>query len=561
MEHDESGRVLAGVVPHLRGLGWMSGFRRVPLWILAAASFGFGCGCSLAAEPSGPVVVANGGEWQGSWEGEYGRVAAFKGVPFAAPPVGDLRWRAPKEPIPVSGRRLVTEFAPACLQTGSMTEWYAEVASAFGAGPEVAPEPLSQSEDCLYLNIWTPELKPDAALPVMVYVHGGGNGGGWSYEPNYVGAELAAKGAVVVSIAYRLGPFGFFAHPALDNGADEPSANFALLDIEAAFDWVRAHIAAFGGDPRRVTGFGESAGAFNLVDLLASSLDRPGSPMPFDSLISQSIGGSLTERQTLEQERELGVQLVHAAGLHGEVTARSVRGIPAAALLEASRQLPADHYFDAVIDGKVLQRTPLESFRAADRIAVDLIAGTNADEWYMYVDPHAVPADLQLWLRENALGREDAVLDEIGREMPVRRALDQLRTARNMLCPSRFLADIVNERGGRGWVYYFSRARPSAGGEILGAYHGTELPYVFGTHDDWLPADAGDLALTTRVMQYWLQFARSGDPNLPGQLAWPRYRDEDPSVLRLDEQIQVMEPFSQRLCELLGPAAVAGGKI
>ena len=538
----------------------MSGLCRNVWMFLAAALFGCGFSCSLAAQQTGPVVLANGSEWQGSWDGPDGLVAAFKGVPFAAPPVGELRWRAPEEPFHVSGRRVVTEFPPACLQAASMTEWYAEVAAAFGAEPEVAPEPLSQSEDCLYLNIWSPELQPDALLPVMVYVHGGSNAGGWSYEPNYVGAALAAKGAVVVSIAYRLGPFGFFAHPALDNGAGEPSANFALLDIQAAFAWLRAHIAAFGGDPQRVTGFGESAGAFNLVDLLASSLDRSGTPMPFDRLISQSIGGSLTERQILEQERELGAQLVRATGLQGEVTARSLRGIPASALLEASRQLPSDHYFDAIIDGQVLKRSPLESLRAAEHITVDLIAGTNADEWYMYVDKEAGPTDLQRWLGENAPGLEDALLEEVGRETPVRRALDQLRTARNMLCPSRFLADIVNERGGRGWVYYFSRARPGAGGTVLGAYHGTELPYVFGTHDDWLPTATGDLDLTTGVMEYWLQFARRGDPNLPGQPAWPRYRDEVPAVLRLDVPIQIMEPFAQRLCELLGPEALARGK-
>jgi len=229
---------------------------QIPLIIIYLLS----TGCSQN-DVSGPVVLANGEELHGIWEGEGNQIAVFKGVPFATPPVGDLRWRAPRPNTPRQGPQSAAEFAPGCMQTTYSTDWYARVAAAFGHGPEVAARPLGVSEDCLYLNIWTPELNPEAGLPVMVWVHGGSNKGGWSYEPNYIGTRLAEKGVIVVSIAYRLGAFGFFSHPALDNGEGQPVANFGWLDGIHAFTWVTEYIRAFGGDPENITAIGESSGA------------------------------------------------------------------------------------------------------------------------------------------------------------------------------------------------------------------------------------------------------------------------------------------------------------
>jgi len=182
----------------------------VLLMCLVALSF-FGCN---GKKTSAPVVFANGEELHGSWENGDTGVAVFKGIPFAAPPIDELRWRAPEPNKPRSGPQMAVEFAPACMQTTYITDWYADVAKTFGHGPEAVGRPKSVNEDCLYLNVWSPRPESGADLPVMVWVHGGSNKGGWSYEPNYIGKKLAEKGVVVVSIAYRLGAFGFFSHPA-----------------------------------------------------------------------------------------------------------------------------------------------------------------------------------------------------------------------------------------------------------------------------------------------------------------------------------------------------------
>ena len=188
---------------------------------------------------------------------EDGKVAAFLGVPFAEPPVGDLRWRAPQSLATRVEHRDVTEFAPACIQTMRILDWYRWMAESFGGSVDEYDD-LEISEDCLYLNIWTPALDSHAEMPVMVWIHGGSNKSGWSYEHNYHGHKLALEGVVVVSVAYRQGPFGFLSHP--DLPADEARANFGYWDLIASLQWIQDNIRDFGGDPDRVTLFGESAG-------------------------------------------------------------------------------------------------------------------------------------------------------------------------------------------------------------------------------------------------------------------------------------------------------------
>jgi para-nitrobenzyl esterase len=516
----------------------------------------------LNGHPSSPPTVsANGESLTGVWDGPGGTIASFRGVPFASPPVGELRWRAPRPHAPRSGEQDAVRFAPACSQTDSAVDWYTGVASAFGHGEEVVDRPAGVSEDCLYLNIWSPEIDPAADLPVMVFVHGGGNSGGWSYEPNYRGAVLAARGLVVVTIAYRLGPFGFFSHPALDNADGEPVANFGLLDIRAAFGWVRNHIRAFGGDPGHITGFGESAGALDLVDLLLADLSQgQGSQSLFRRLISQSLGGSLQGRDTLADEQEIGVRLAQILGLTDAVTAAQLRAIPAGRLLAAAGKLPDDYYPDGVVDGRTLFRQPMEVIQSARADGVDLILGTNADEWLMYIDEGATRTDLERYASEAAPGRSRELLAAVSGESDPRRALDRLRTARAMMCPSRQLAAFANASGGHGRVYYFSRQRSGPGGAQLGAYHGTELPYVFGTHDRWLPTEPQDLALTETVMGYWGAFARTGDPNGPGRPQWPVYTVRQPMAMVLGEVAGAAPAPDDGLCGLLGMRYEAPGE-
>lgn len=513
-----------------------------------------------AAPSSPPVVVANGEQLVGAWEAGEPAVAVFRGIPFAAPPVGSLRWRAPEAHQPRPGLQTATEFADACMQGEGMVDWYARVASAFGRDAPVVERPSGVSEDCLFLNVWSPRPDPAARLPVLVFVHGGSNSGGWSYEPNYRGAELARADAVVVTIAYRLGPFGFFAHEALGDGSAGPVANFALLDIRAAFDWVREHVAAFGGDPGRITAFGESAGAFNLLDLLLEDMATgTARSSPFQSLILQSIGGPMSGRRTLAEEMAVGARLAVLLGLREEVTADRLRAVPARDLLAAAEQLPEDYFPAGVIDGQVLTTERRAALSKAQAEGVRMILGTNADEWLMYLDEGTGRDDLLDWVRENDPQRAGALLAAVADEGDPRRALDRLITAREMLCPSLALAAAVSDNGGSAWAYHFSRRRAGRGGDLLGAYHGAELSYVFGTHDDWLPTGPVDRALTREMMDRWISFARQGSPEVAGRSSWPAYDSGRPLVLDLGETVRIIRPVDQELCESQVPTSAGNG--
>jgi len=497
-----------------------------------------------------PVVFANGEELHGAWESGSEGVAVFRGVPFAAPPVAELRWRAPRSNTPRSGPQKATEFAPACMQTSYTTDWYAGVAEAFGHGPDSAGRPNGVSEDCLYLNVWSSKLDSTANLPVLVWVHGGSNKGGWSYEPNYIGAKLAAKGVIVVTISYRLGAFGFFSHPLLNNNHGEPVANFGWLDSIEAFRWVVQNIRAFGGDPANITAIGESSGAGDISDWLATHdiEDRL-----YQRAILQSSAGSLVSRRTLADEQNVGRRLIDSIDLNGQLSAERLRKIPAEEILAAAENELAGHYFDVVIDESSLRLSPLASLDDKAKFEIDVLIGSNADEWYMYLDESANQADLEKSIDLRAAGNKAELLAAVEHETDVRRAIDRIATAAEMLCPSRYLASTVTSLGGRGWVYYFSRQRPGRGGEKLGAYHGTEIPYVFDTHDAWLPVEAIDQTLTGAVMDYWVQFARTGNPNVPHLPEWSVYTEIDSKVMELGDHIGAIEPPDARLCELLGP--------
>jgi para-nitrobenzyl esterase len=506
---------------------------------------------ALSSEGGGPPRVQAGGELlEGAWSGDSGEIAAFLGVPFARPPVGELRWRGPQPPRPRDGVQKATEFAPACMQGPHITQWYARVAVAFGHGPENVGKPNGISEDCLYLNVWTPGPGHGDGMPVMVWFHGGSNVGGWSYEPNYLGDRLAAKGVVVVSVAYRLGVFGFFSHPGLDNGPGQPVANFGWLDGEMALRWIKRHIGAFGGDPGNVTVMGESAGAGNISDFIVGEIEQG----LYRRLVLQSSGGALTNRRSLAEEQETGRRLVSHLGIEAtDQTPARLRSIPAEDLLEAAGEVLKGHYFDVVNDGLTFRKRPLEGFGSASIAQVDILIGTNADEWYMYLDEDTSDADLDQWLANNAFGGAAILRTLVAGEQNRRRALDRLITARRMLCPSHYMAARISAAGGRAWVYYFSRQRPGQGGARLGAYHGTEIGYVFDRHEYWQSTDAVDDALTEAVMDYWVQFARTGDPNVKGRPEWPMYRAARPQVLDLGERIGAMPPPDADLCLWLGP--------
>lgn len=513
--------------------------------------------CSIAlADREAPVVTANHETLTGMWEGDEGNIATFKGVPFAAPPVGELRWHSP-QPIQNrdgqarKGMRDATEFAPGCMQNDYLVKWYAGVATKMGHSADVVGRPRGVSEDCLYLNVWTPELNPEKPLPVMVWVHGGSNKSGWSYEPNYIGNRLAAKGVIVVSIGYRVGPFGFFSHPRLDNGEGEPVANFGLLDIVAAFTWVKENIASFGGDPKNVTAFGESSGAGDIRDWLATEIVEQ---RLYHNSIAQSPGGSLSKRRTLEDEQKTGEKLIAYLGLNNEtLTAGDLRALAAQDIVRAGAEALPGHYFDVVTDQLTMTDRPLESFDRDAMSNVNFLIGSNRDEWYMYNDPAMTWDDVDRWLQKRVPNQSGVLKSKVANETDVRRAFDRLTAADDMHCPVRYIASTVNAVGGNAWVYYFTRQRPGEAMKSLGAYHGTEIGYVFDQHEVWQPTNEVDDQLTEIVMDYWVQFAKTGNPNVAGRPEWPRYTVAEPKLMELGDHVGAISPPDADFCLWLGP--------
>ncbi|MFN3212493.1 MAG: carboxylesterase/lipase family protein [Henriciella sp.] len=474
-----------------------------------------------------PHVEVSQGLLRGTELGETG--GAFLGVPFAAAPMGERRWRYPAPQEPWEGTRDAVAFAPACMQGSYMTDWYADVIGDFGGEPETAAKPVSESEDCLYLNVWSPDLQPDTPLPVMVWIHGGGYSGGWTYEPNYIGDALSERGVIVVSIAYRLGPFGYL-------GPDS-TGNFGLMDQVMALEWVQENIGSFGGDANNVTLFGESAGAASIGTLIVT----PKAAGLFQKAIHQSGGFEFIEASTHRDIRPAFEILTAALAPLDPAT------VSASDLLETSQSVLSDHWFTPVADGALLPDRPDNLLARREVNAVDLMIGTNSDEWLMSLDMSNLEEQIANW-GDRAPGATE-MISALVQEAGIAGALDRLETAHQMRCPGARLAAAMNAAGKQVYMYRFSRVRASEMGARIGSYHGAEIPYVFNTHDDWLPTDAVDTKLTDLMMQAWVEFARSGDP--ARSLDWPEYGSSG-SLIELGDQITVSKPLDRALCDHLG---------
>ncbi len=463
--------------------------------------------------------------------------AAFLGIPFAEPPVGDARWRRPV-PRPLgSGLLDATSFAPACLQSGSGLAWYHGMMARVGVDPSLMSPP-AYSEDCLYLNVWS-DLAIPGPKPVLVFIHGGSNKGGWSYEPNYHGGPLAREGMVVVTVAYRLGVFGWMNHPDMEIG------NPALHDLALALDWVHDHIAAFGGDPGRITVAGESAGAANALHLAISPLSQ----QRIAGVIHQSGGWPVagSPAPSAAQDRALVLQ-ERLLGPGGSLQA--LRRVPAEALIAVSPEVYEGLRFGALQDAESLPRTLEQRVRDGDLPPLDIIVGSNANESLMYIQPGDTAAGYLNGRVPEA--RWPAVWSHFDAAASAESILDRLGTGLTFLCPSLILADAISRSGGRVWVYRFDRVRP--GFDSIGAYHGAELPYVFDRHDDWLPTEAVDHRLTELLVGYWREFVRRGDPNGASLLPWPAWRAQDQQALILSEASRSMLHPDVGFC-----ASLAGG--
>ncbi len=443
----------------------------------------------LALHSYGADITVNGFVLKGTTD-DAG-ITSFRGVPFAAPPVGDLRWRAP-QPLTGNGEVVEDEFAAACAQGDRLEKWYRSLIASLGEDPAQFDGPAKgYEEDCLYLNVWTNGF--EEPKPVMVWIYGGANVGGWSYEPNYRGHNLAQQEVVVVSLAYRLGIFGFLADARLDTD-DVASGNYGLLDLIAGLQWVREHIHKFGGDPGNVTIFGESAGATNIAYLIAS----PKAAGLFHKAIHQSAG------YAWEDPVKRKAMLEYSRTLFDDMSAEEMRALPADQLLEMVAADGPASGFGPVVDGNALTAPLSEAF--SEQAGVPLMIGTNTNEWLMYLDPAEKLSDTLSTYEPAQRALIQAELEGLSESL----ALDRYHSSRRMHCPSDVMARVNNAPS---YLYRFTKVRPGEFGEEVGAYHGAEIPYVFGTHDEWLPTDDVDRGLTRVIQDYWVNFARTGNPN------------------------------------------------
>jgi para-nitrobenzyl esterase len=480
-------------------------------WVVVAA-------CAVlwpSAATSAPAVKVEGGIVQGSSEGG---LAVYKGVPFAAPPVGTLRWKAPQPVVAWQGTRRADTYAPACVQSMAMG----------------APPPGGASEDCLYLNVWTPAESPTDKLPVLVWIYGGGFNGGATSYPVHDGARLARRGVVLVSLAYRVGVLGFFAHPELSAEApSRSSGNYGLLDMVAGLQWISRNIAAFGGDPSRVTIFGESAGGIAVSMLSASPLAKG----LFHGAISQS-GGSFgpsnrnpvpgENMRLLADAEASGVELATAAGA---TSIADLRALSAEKLLEVRRGQRGMAW--PIVDGYVVPGDQYRLYEAGRFNDTPILVGYNSDEGLSFTRVKTT-GEYAAGVRERYGPFADRLLAAYPTEG------DRVtKTARDLARDSAFgwhtwsWARLQSARGtGKAFLYYFDQHPPRTPGTPEadhGAPHGVDVPFVFENLD--AAATADDRHISETMAAYWTNFAKRGDPNGEGLPAWPAFSGPKPVVM------------------------------
>ena len=475
-----------------------------------------------------PRVTTECGVLEGFWTRTEGKsdIATFLGVPFAKPPVGELRWRAPEPPNPWSGVRQAKSYGAACSQpVGGEDGFLGMIAEAFEID---LPEPLAidYSEDCLYLNVYSESLDPQARRPVMVWIHGGGFqfGTGAGYDPQH----LVRKGVVLLTINYRLGVLGFLAHPELS--AESPhgaSGNYGQLDQIESLEWVKRNIAAFGGDPENVTIFGESAGGQAVTQLMVSP--------PAAGLFHRAISESGVGVHVHTHLKKPG-STPFSAESRGEAFAESV----GAADLAVLRKMDADSLVQAattfpgvtgpIIDGYALAEHPGQSFREARAHPVPFMLGSNGEEgtalyWGSPMAEIPPPVDSAEKYRA-AIGQVFAAdADRVLALYPAANDEEMLASSKDLLGDSLFgaqahyVARHLALAGRPPYLYFFSRKPAGKAGEILGAFHASEISYVFGVSVlGTLTED--DLKMSDTMMDYWVQFARTRDPNSADRPRW-----------------------------------------
>jgi para-nitrobenzyl esterase len=453
-----------------------------------------------------PRVTIDTGALEGSVDSTSG-VIVFRGIPYAAPPVGDLRWRPPQPPKHWTEVRPANQLGHNCVQH----QPYSDI-DPFAAGI---------SEDCLFLNVWTNSLEARAPRPVLVWIHGGGFFAGFGGEERHNGGPLAKKGAVVVTLNYRLGAFGFLAHPVLASESPHRAAgNYGLLDQIAALQWVQRNIARFGGDPSRVTIFGESAGGFSVGSLIASPLAKG----LFQRAILESgtgVGTGVTSRDDARAVALRFADSLHVYGV-GPDAAAHLRALSADTVLAASLHLgpPGAPAFYPVVDGWVLPHAVDSTLASGKPNIVPVIVGTNRDE---------------------------------GDEW--------------MGAPTRTFARLMSARAPT-YLYMFSRVGDDSANRARGAYHSAEITFVFARPHPLQPSAGStsyDPTVADAMSDYWVAFATTGDPNGPPTAGkwprWPRYKSSTDALLEIGPEIAPRNMVKRAVYDSLDAIARSHGRI
>jgi para-nitrobenzyl esterase len=495
--------------------------------------------CVQAAHAQISRARVTGGEVSGTAENG---ISIFKGIPFAAPPVGALRWKAPAPVRPWSGVKHADAFAHACMQP-----------------PHSQGNTAPVSEDCLYLNVWTPAKSASEKLPVIVWIHGGGYVGGSTSIGMYDGSGYARKGVVLVSLAYRLGPYGFLAHPDLSRESGHGSGTYGIQDLVAGLKWVQKNAAAFGGDPRRVTVFGHSAGS-GAVSILSVSPLATGlfqrviamSGSSFAPLQSTNEGASGLSIPTLTLAEQNGVTFLSRLGVTSIAEARS--------LSEDAIQAGTGGglAFRPVADGYVLPTDAYALYQQGKFQDTPVLLGDTSDETLVFGGPKSLtPAEFESQIRRQFGEQADAVLALY----PHATDAEALTAARYVRNDTQFdwnmwtWAREQSQRGqGRVFNYYYNNHAPQA----EGSGHGSDVPFHFQTLAARGTPGKEDLALSDMISSYDVNFAKTGDPNGPGLPQWPAFTDQNQLVMVFDgspsartypllERVKVLDQYIEGL--------------
>jgi para-nitrobenzyl esterase len=496
------------------------------------------CTAQIHPESKTPRVTVESGVLEGTQFGQSPNETAFLGVPYAAPPVGGLRWKPPLPAAKWHGPWNAAEFGPACPQLPA--GWL--------------PYP-KWSEDCLFLNVWSSDLGAKSRRPVLVFFHGGSNRAGYS-QFNRLGPSLSPLGVVVVSANYRLGPFGFLAHPALT--AESPhhsSGNYGLLDQIQAIKWVRQNIAQFGGDPSRITVMGQSAGAVDVCLLMASPLAS--------GLFQQAILQSGECQGTLNKEIRMPIFGNGISGTGEGAGGRLAKDLGVADgpnILHKLRSLSADKVlkvwsadrqiqFDAIVDGWVVPEQPAKIFAEGRQAHIPVLVGSNADEATVFGRGPTTVSAYRKYLEADSGAFADQEFHAWPAALDADVPMQYLQLQSDSFAYGAWsMATSMTRAGEPAYLYLFTW-RESGKRAELGAYHGEELAFLDNSFSSSWGASQGDDAFGTIVRRYWSQFAKTGDPNAPDLPHWPTYGSSADHVLHLGQSIQ-LNPTSSKFAVL-----------